>query len=503
MDSRELEKKSLKGGAYTIGARLFRIFSKLFSIVITARFLFPEDFAVIAMVASVSALAFVFQDMGLTPAAIQRKELSHNLHSVFHWLNVLIGLILMILMSAVSPLIALFYGRDELVPVIMVMSTSFLIGNYGAQYRASLLRQMNFSKVALVEIISSFVSVLSTVILAVVLQSYWALVVGNISLVLVSTILHVKFAALKPLPFWKCKKEESLRKILGFGAGVTVFDLVNYLHRNLDNILIGRIWGDVILGYYSRGYSLLMMPIQAIRGPVLSVAMPVLSKLQDSPNQLKVYYKKVTFITALLTMPLMSYLFIAAEPVVILFLGERWSPVIPIFSILALSGVVQPSSSLAESLMLAIGKPRQLAYWGIINTIVVSTAFIIGVKWGAEGVAAGYAVATYLLLLPFLKYAFKGSEVTVKDYMSAVSLPICASAGAAIVSSLLFYYTKLSEQIPILQICLSLFVFLAVFATIFSTSKNGRSTFVKMGSAIRNRSLESFILEENETGNNG
>src|SRR5690606_4172203 len=107
-------------------------------------------------------------------------------------------------------------------------------------------------------------------------------------------------------------------------ANVTAFDFVNYFSRNLDNILIGKYWGTVQLGFYSRAYSLLMFPIAAIRGPIMAVAFPALSRLQNEKDLYRSYYIGITSVIASLTMPIAVFLFVVSRQMIEVLLGAEW-----------------------------------------------------------------------------------------------------------------------------------------------------------------------------------
>src|SRR5699024_7670167 len=163
------------------------------------------------------------------------------------------------------------------------------------------------------------------------------------------------------------------------------------------NILIGRIWGPSILGLYSRAYQLMLLPITSLREPINTVAFPVLSRLQDQPKEFKKYYSNIATLLAFLSMPLMAFLIVNAEN--------------PIFILLGISGFIQAVASLRGLVLLSLGQSRKYVLWGIVNTISVSVGFIIGVQWGAEGVALSYAIVNYLLLYPSVWYFFKGTPL--------------------------------------------------------------------------------------------
>jgi PST family polysaccharide transporter len=112
---------------------------------------------------------------------------------------------------------------------------------------------------------------------------YWSLVAGAVTGVASTTAGLLIASPFRPgLP---CR-QISVRPLIKYGKNIFVFDAANYLHRHLDNLLLGRFHGPASLGIYTRAYDLLMLPIHAIRSPILMVAFPGLSSLQEEKEAL-------------------------------------------------------------------------------------------------------------------------------------------------------------------------------------------------------------------------
>lgn len=396
----------------------------LVSTVVLARMLAPDDYGVIAMVVAITSFAGLFRDLGLSAAAIQKGTLSQVQMSNLFWLNVGMGALLSSTMVISAPLIAQFYGKPELIAVTGLLSTTFLINSLGTQHSALMQRELRFGRKAIAVNVGALVAFGVTAVLAARGHAYWSLAWGQISGSLVTTLLLILLSPFRP-GLWS--RRAGMRSILAFGANVTAFDIVNYFHRNLDNILIGRFWGPDALGCYSRAYSLLMLPINNIRGPINAVGFPALSRLKHQPEAFRSYYKKIACILALTSMPITAFLFVAAEPVIEIALGPRWSGITPIFSILASVGFVQPVITLWGVVVLSRGMGRRYLHLGMFNTGASVVGFLSGIHWGAVGIATGYSLATYLTAYPILQWAFRGTPLRFNDFLSVTIRPFLAS----------------------------------------------------------------------------
>lgn len=434
VDMAELKRKSARGGATTLASQGMSVVVQLASTVILARLLSPEDYGIMAMVLAITAFAELFRDMGLSAAAVQKKSLSRAQQSNLFWLNVSMGMLLTIAVASSSPLVAAFYKKPELVVVTLVLSSKFLISSLGTQAGAMLVRQMQFGRKAFATISGSVVTLAVAVTMAIQGYSYWSLVWGNVIGGVCTTLLLFILSPFRPsLP----SRGSGVREMVKFGANVTAFNFVNYFHRNLDNILIGRVWGTEILGLYSRAYGLLLLPINSIRAPINAVAFSALSKLQGDPDAFRNYYLRTTSLLALLSMPLTSFLFVCSRPVIELALGSAWLGVTPIFSVLAIASFIQPASGFAGSLLLSLGRGRRFLACGAFNAGFFAVAFLIGVQWGAIGVAISYAAANYFILYPSLRWSFLETPVTFEGFLRACSFPALLSISAAALCKLI------------------------------------------------------------------
>ena len=421
----DLKRKSASGGIVTIGSQGITVAVQLVSTVILARILTPEDYGIIAMVTAITAFAALFRDLGLSSAAIQKKGLTAAQQSNLFWLNVLMGGFLTAVIAACAPLVARFYDKPELLNVTLVLSTSFIITSLGTQHRAMLLRRMQFGRIAGARISGALVTLGVSVVSGLKGYAYWSLVWGTLAGTMVTTLLLFLLSPFSPgLP----NRGSGVRELVGFGANVTSFNFVNYFSRNLDNILIGKFVGSDALGIYGRAYQLLMFPTVNLRAPIESVAFPAMSQLDPRSDEFRTYYCDLISLLALLTMPLMAWMFVSAPEIIALVLGERWASVVPVFTILSVAGFIQPVASMRGIILLSSGQSKKLLISGLLTSIATSVAFLVGIMWGVVGVASAYALVVWLLFYPMFLYTIYNTSIQPMDLFISIIRPLIASS---------------------------------------------------------------------------
>src|SRR5882672_6557703 len=151
---KDLKQRTLRGGAAKILAQGSSLLIRTGSLMIMARLLDPKDFGLVGMVTAVIGVFNVFRDFGLSAAAVQRANVTEEQSSTLFWINLLVGATLGLLALAMAPFVVAFYHEQRLFGVTAVLATAFLFNAAGVQHTALLERQMRFTTLSAIDIIS-------------------------------------------------------------------------------------------------------------------------------------------------------------------------------------------------------------------------------------------------------------------------------------------------------------------------------------------------------------
>jgi len=430
----DLRGRSVSGAFVTLLAQWLKFALHFGSLLVLARILTPDDYGLVGMVTAVTGFILLFKDLGLATATVQRAEVSHGQVSTLFWVNVALSAAIMALTALLAPAIARFYGEPRLTWITLALAGGFLLGGLAVQHQALLSRQMRFRALALVEISAQAAAVTAALFAAWMGAGYWALVIQQ--LVLAAWTTGALWIACDWRPRWPARGT-GVRPLLRFGGNLTAFGIANYVSRNLDNVLIGRFRGAASLGLYSRAYALLLMPLRQINEPVAQIAVPTLSRLQDQPERYRRYYLNALRLISLVCMPLVALLFVVSREVVLVVLGEQWLGAAGLFSIMAVAAFIQPALNTGGWVYVSLGQTGRMARWGALFTFLYCASFVIGLPWGARGVALAYTVAVWALAAPSLWAALRFSPVRLGDAArtllrpTALGLAVAAGGQAA------------------------------------------------------------------------
>jgi len=429
----DLKGRSVRGGAVTLGAQGVNFVINLGSTAVLARLLTPGDFGLVAMVTALTGFVTMFKDAGLSMATVQRDTVNHEQISTLFWINVGLSFGLMVLMAALAPAIAWFYGEPRLVPITLAVASVFIFSGLTVQHQALLRRQMKFGALAWIQIFSGGLAMSAAVVSALSGAGYWALIVQMAIQQMSFMVFCWIFCRWVP---GRPRRGVGTRAMLKFGGQLTGFNFVNYFARNADNVLIGNVWGGGQLGLYTEAYGLLTLPLRQINGPISAVAIPALSRLQNDPAQFRDYFIKTLNVISFITFPLIAWIIICRLEIILLILGQQWLEAVPIFGALSVSAFFQPIGNITGVLYVALGRGKRMFQWGLIGCSWLVISFFIGLPYGAIGVAWAYSIAMLTMAVPCILYAIAGTPIKIGDFIIALRV----NAFATVISGALGFF---------------------------------------------------------------
>ncbi|MFT3798209.1 lipopolysaccharide biosynthesis protein [Microbacterium sp.] len=379
-----------RGASITLFAQLYKAALQLVATMVLARMLSPDDFGLIAMVLSVIGISEIFRDFGLSSAAIQAKSVSTAERTNLFWANTGLGVSSAVVVAVSAPLIAMLYADARVTPVVVALAGSFVLSGMVTQYTADMSRRLMFRKMAIIEMVSPTIALGIAVVMALMGAGYWALVVQQ--LVSLAVLLALSVAAARWWPGVP-RRDVSIRHFMKYGVALFGTQVIAYLTKNIDNIAIGVAWGATPLGYYDRAYQLLMAPLRQINAPMTRVALPVLSRVHDDPVRFERYLLRAQIVGGYVTATVFALAASLAKDIVLIVFGADWLPIVPIFTILALGGVLRAVSQISYWIFLASGHPGAQLKMYLVTRPLMILVIVAGVPWGAMGVAVGSTVA--------------------------------------------------------------------------------------------------------------
>jgi len=449
-----LKQQTFSAIRWTTFAMVGRAGFSFIQLVIMARVLGPSDFGVMALVTAVLVFSQIFTDMGVSNAIIHHQDISQEELSSLYWLNVFAGGAFMLLLMGLSYPLMTIYQEPLLQPLLMVVSSSFLIGALGRQLMVVAEKELRFSVLAKMELFSAITGFLVTVIWVWVSPTVFALVAGALVSTLTTTILCWVLLASGWRPMLRLRLNE-VSHFLVFGGYTMADKFINTFNRQADILIGGRLLSIEALGVYSLPRDLSLKLAGVINPTVTRVGLPVMAKVQHDKAFLKSVYLKTLLMTASINFPLYLAVAIFAPEIVGLIFGDKWLESIPLLRVFALWGLLRSTGNPVGSLIYATGRADLSFKWNMVMFVVTVPVIWVGSQWGGMGVALSLLGKGVFFFIPGWFYLVKPlCGAGLREYATNLLIPLVAAVVAACVAFLSVYF--LSE--PIIRLTTGLFV---------------------------------------------
>lgn len=437
-----LGQKTIRGVLVTVGGQWSKTLLQLGATMVLARLLAPDDFGLLAMVAAIIGLAELVRDFGLSGAIVQAKVIDDRLWSSLLWLSVALGALLTLLVAASAHFVAALYGEPRLILITLALAPGLLLNGICTPLQTKLQRDLQFALLAKLDVSAMLLAVGTAITCACLGWGVWSLVAMSAA----GALYRLAVLTIQVRPhFGPPRIDPGALPFLTSGGSIFGSQLLNYAARNVDNVVVGSFLGPAVLGYYSRAYSLLIMPLSQINGPLSRVALPVLSRLQDEPDRFRRYISASLLVISYVSLPAFAVLAGVAYPLVEVLLGPNWSATAAIFQLLAIAGLAQPLSSAVGWLFISLNRAHQQLLYSLAAQPLLIGSYFAGM-WlgGVQGLALVYSLTSVALLVPSFYFAIRGTFVGWRD----VTVPLIKPLLLAPLVFLSAWTTTLNVDLP-------------------------------------------------------
>ncbi|WP_110076547.1 MULTISPECIES: MOP flippase family protein [Pseudidiomarina] len=392
-----LKKQALGGVKWTSSSMFIVTLLQFAQLSVLARYLEPADFGLMAIMMVVIGFSQAFQDMGISNAIIQRQSITHTQLSSLYWLNIASGVVLSLIVLAISPFVADFYDEPRITGLMAILSSVFVLVAIGNQYRVLCQKELDFRTMETINVVAAIAALAVAITLAIQGVGVLTLVVAMLTQAGLASALFLWVGLRcyhKPSLVYK---HSELSGFYGFGLYQMAEQSINYISTNSDKLLIGKLVGLNAAGFYSLAWQLIIFPVSKINPIVNKVAFPVYSKVQDDPATLNRYYSFNIKFLSIVTMPLLAFLAFFSHEVVYVVFGEGWSKTADLVPALAMIGIIRALGNPGGAIILSQGRADVGFWWNLGWAVCIVTALT-----GSMLVLPSAQTAVYVLLCLYL-----------------------------------------------------------------------------------------------------
>lgn len=390
---------------------IFQVIAFLGTVVV-ARLLDPSDYGLIALAGMWTVSLTLLTEMGLGAAIVQFRNLDERELNLCFWMSWGASLIGYGVLYVLAPVIETWFAVPRLSEVLRVVSGSVPLTGLRIVPDSLLRKSIALDKVTQVEIIALLVSLPLQVGLAVAGAGVWALVAGIVTTHLVSTIMTFAFVDWRPSLNWGSSR---FKNFLNYSAAMAGRNVCWGIYEQIDIFILGKLSGDVTLGFYSMAKQIALLPVHKVSVVVNQLATPVMAGLQHDTNQMRVALFRQFRLVACLTMPLCMGIAIVADDFVHLVLTDKWMPAVPTLRVLCFYSAWHSLCIIMQPILQARYRAGFLFWWTVSLLLVMPFAFWVGAVWnGAVGMSLAWVTIYPLLTLVQVREVMKELQITWK-----------------------------------------------------------------------------------------
>ena len=405
---------------------LFKLLERglgLISTLILARLLLPKDFGIVAMALSVVALLEIFTAFGMDTVLIQRQDATTEDFNSAWSMNVLAGCAIGAAVALLALPASRFYHEPRLLPVMGVLAVSAVVGGCENIGVVLFRKQLRFDREFRYLLTKKLMAFAVTVPLALWLRSYWALVLGTF----IGRAGAIAYSYLIQ-PFRPRFSLRAAPEMLHFSKWLMIQDALMFLRERSATFFIGRLAGPAALGSFTLSVEIANMPGSELIAPINRALLPTYARLAADPAALRREYLASMSGIALLGIPAVAGVALAAPFIVLVALGPRWSAAQSLLEVLAFVGVSQVLLSNSYAALIALGKPGLFTRVGALHVgLQLAGLVALTPSWGALGAAWAFAIAALGSLPLNLRYVMRQLGLSVGELLTAVWRPLLSA----------------------------------------------------------------------------
>ena len=420
-----LPQKMVQGGAYLSSLRVIRKILSLIRLVIIGRILAPSDFGLMGIALLTMSVIETFSQTGYREALIQKKEDIKGYLNTAWTVLIIRGFIIFIIIYLLAPYASLFFHSPAVVPIIQILGFAFFLGAFHNIGVVFFHKELEFHKVFIFRFVGISTNFIVAVVAALTLRSVWALVLGLLAEKLVNIIVSYIIHPYRPR---FSKDIEKARELFGFGKWILGSSIFVFIGEHIDDIFVGRVLSATALGLYQMAYRISNMLDTEITQVITSVAFPAYAKLQDQPIRLRKAYFRIMQLTMVISIPITVGMVFLAPEFTVIFLGEKWMPMVVVMQLLAVAGLIKSVISTGSPLFIGSGYPNYKFYMELIRGLtIIMVIYPFIVHAGILGAALGVILSMVVMLIIWYPLSQKITKASWKIYLHTFWPPIFCS----------------------------------------------------------------------------
>ena len=457
MSEQSLKDKTVKGVAWSGIDNVVQFGVTFIVSIVLARLLSPDDYGLIGIIAIFTAICQTLINGGFTSALIRKKDVTDDDYNTSFIVNLGLSLVLYAIIFLCSPFIATFFGREELVDLTRVASLGMIIGALAIVQQTRLTKQIDFKTQTKITFISSIISGIIGIVMAIMGFGVWSLVAQQLSSQTLRTFLLWFYNKWIPrLNF----STTSFHELFGFGWKMMVSGVLDTVWKEMYQVVVGKFYKPATLGQYTRAKQFSTLFSSNLTTVIQRVTFPVLSNIQDDKERMVSAYRRIIKVTMFVTAISMFFLGAISEPLLYCLIGPKWHEAATYLPLICIAGSLYPLHAINLNMLQVQGRSDLFLGLEVVKKIIGVLPLYVCIVYGIMPML--YVNLFTGVIAFFLNSHYSGKLIGYSSWMQVKDMSM--SYGLACLVALVVWPLKFLPIsywiVLLLQIVVGAFVFI-------------------------------------------
>lgn len=393
------------------------------------RMLNPADYGLVAMTGVILTFLDLFNGWGFASSLVRDDRTDrHKIGQAFAMLILMNGALAAAQWS-LAPFAAAYFHQPMVAELLRVQALFYLANPFNALGHALMVRRLEFKRQARVNLIAAVLSALTALGCALAGLGVWTLVAAPAMLWYARAIGYVIAAKI-----WQIRPRFAFRGagvMLRYGAAMIAVQACWFVQSQADIFIGGRVLDPHLLGIYTTALFLTQILAAKFVPPLNEVAFAAYSRIQARPDMIQAAFLKSVRLIMLVALPFYFGLAVTAQPLVLTFLGPKWTETARLVPVLAAAMPLMTLQILFAPASNALGRPGMAVRTGLVGALLLPAAFALGIQWGAQGLAWAWLGGMAALLAVTVEMSRPVIGIARRALFGAVAPGLAASAAMA------------------------------------------------------------------------
>ena len=385
---------------------------------LVARILMPADYGVMALASVWTTFVGMVAEMGLGAAIIQFRDLDRREIDTCFWITMTLATVGWAALSLSAPMIASWFGVPRLTEVLPVLALVLPLTSCRVVSDSLLRKSLALDRVSQAEVLGGLAALPVMVGCALAGLGVWTLVVGALLAPTVRSAATVAFAPWRPGFRLGGKRA---REALHFSLASLGARVLWALREEADQLIVGKLSGQVVLGFYAMAKELACLPGSKISTVVNTLASPIMAELQTNIDAMRAAFYRAMRLTAAIALPTSAGMALVAGEMIAVLLGPKWLSSVPLLRLLCLYAAVRAVDVLLPPVLFARRRERFLLWYLSALLIVVPAAAFLGALWDGPRGMILFSTPVYCAVMAIMaKEALAEMRASISELWSEI-----------------------------------------------------------------------------------